>query len=520
MLLRGQDGIRFYITVNPGSQFASGLDDYLRTLPGNITVLPWEEAVRREFNLAVACAVHASMHRLHAPLVVLPHGAGYNRLVTESTGDKASAAGLSRRELTHRRRVFPSVIGVSHSEQFDRLAQWCPEALPRAREVGDLCHDRMRHSEDSRDRYREMLGAVDGRRLVVVNSTWSEHSLFAQAFDLPLQLVAQLPADEYTVAVILHPNIWEKHDPEAILAPATRSGLRLIPPHQGWQATVVAADCLIGDHGSVSFYGAALRHPTVLVTTGAAELDPQSPTYTFGQAAPVLDPHGDLLAQIERAMAKHDPTALQSITDRSLGQRGLSSEVLTSLLYDFLPTVVRPAKAPALRPYPDPVSLPTEVPTAYDVEGECRGTEVSLRRFPIIDPEHHLSRGFHVASIEEPVRELKFTAEVLARTTIRAERPAERWLAETSMDWPGAGVLVAALGQARHLLRLPDGLLLEAHAEESWGTTKPLLDPLLLGSALVLWLSDGGEPARLPDSGLTIRTGTHLTRVAFTARPA
>ncbi|MFJ7247564.1 hypothetical protein ACIQWA_23405 [Kitasatospora sp. NPDC098652] len=520
MLLRGQDGIRFYITVNPGSEFATGLDDYLRTLPGNITVLPWKEAVRYEFDLAVACAVHASMHRLHAPLVVLPHGAGYNRLVTESTGDPVSAAGLSRRELTYRRRVFPSVVGLTHSEQFGRLADWCPEALPRAREVGDLCHDRMQHSADSRDRYRAALGAVDGRRLVVVNSTWSEHSLFAHALDLPSSLIAQLPADEYTVAVILHPNIWAKHDPEAILAAATRSGLRLIPPHQGWQATVVAADCLIGDHGSVSFYGAALRHPTLLVTSGAAELDPRSPTYAFGQAAPALDPHSDLLAQIEQAMAKHDPASLQSITDRSLGRRGRSGELLATLLHDFLPAVDRPAKAPDLPPYPAPVPLPAESPTAYDVEGECRGSEVSLRRFPIVVPEHHRPRGFHVASTEEPVRELKFTAEVLARTTIRAERPAEHWLAEASADWPSAGVLVAALGEARHLVRLPDGLLLEAQAEEAWGTTEPLLDPLLLGSALVLWLADGGEPALLPDHGLTIRTGTHLTRVAFTARPA
>ncbi|RGD58627.1 hypothetical protein DR950_13265 [Kitasatospora xanthocidica] len=518
-LLRGRDGISFYVTVNPGSAFTAGLDAYLHAIPGNVTVMPWDEAVRHEFDLAVACAVHASMHQLHAPLVVLPHGAGYNRLVTESTGDTVSAAGLSRKELTHKGRVFPAVIGVTHPEQRRRLGSDCPEALPRAREVGDLCFDRMHGSTGSRDRYRERLGAVDGRRLVVVNSTWSEHSLLAQAFDLPIRLVRQLPADEYTVAVILHPNVWAFHDPESVLARATRAGLRLIPPHRGWQATVVAADCMIGDHGSVSFYGAALEHPTVLVATGAAELDPRSPTYAFGQAAPTLDPDGDLLSQLGEVLAAYDPADLRPITDLSLGSRDRAAQILTDVLYDFLTGVDQPAQAPTLPPYPDPVPLPFESPTGYDVEGECDGTEVSVRRYPIVDPEQHQPRGLHVVSAEEPVRDLKFTAEALARTTIHAERSAEAWLADASVNWPGATVLVAALGKARHLLRLPTGLLLEAHTDRSWGVVKPRLDPLLLGAALALWLADSGEPTGLPHHGLTIRTGRHRVKVTFTPRP-
>ncbi|MFI2609004.1 hypothetical protein [Kitasatospora sp. NPDC018619] len=518
-LLRGQDGIRFYVTVNPGSAFASGLDDHLHAIPGNVTVMPWDEAVQHEFDLAVACSVHASMHRLRAPLVVLPHGAGYNRLVAESTGDAVSAAGLSRKELTHRGRVFPAVIGVTHPEQCDRLAGVLPEALPRTREVGDLCFDRMLDSADARDRYRRRLGAVDKRRLVVVNSTWSKHSLLARALDLPIRLVGQLPCDEYTVAVILHPNIWEKHDPQALLAEATRSGLRLIPPHRGWQATVVAADYMIGDHGSVSFYGAALERPTVLVATGAGELDPRSPTYAFGQAAPVLDPDGDLLAQLDKVLASHDPDALRPITDLSLGMRGRAAQVLTDILYDFLTGVDRPVRAPVLPPFPDPVPLPFGAPTSYDVEGECDGTEVSVRRYPIVDPQRHRPRGLYAVSAEEPVWDLKSAAEALARTTVDAERPAEDWLADTAADRPGATVLVAALGDSRHLVRLPAGLLLEAHAVRPWGGVKPPLDPLLLGAALALWLAEGGAPTGLPDHGLTIRTGGHRVAVAFTARP-
>ncbi|MBV6698261.1 hypothetical protein [Kitasatospora aureofaciens] len=518
LLVRPQAGIKCYITVNPGSEFTAGLDTYLDDQQPGITVLPWEEAVRYEFDLAVACAVHASMHRLHAPLVVLPHGAGYNRLVTESTGDEVSAAGLSRNELTHRGRVFPAVIGLSHEEQFGRLRAWCPEALPRARDVGDLGFTRMLASLGRRDDYRAALGAIDGRRLVVVNSTWSKHSLAARSLDLPHRLIEQLPADEYTVAVILHPNIWAKHDPETLLATARRSGLRLIPPHQGWQAALVAADVLIGDHGSVSFYGSALDHPTLLVATGAAELDPHSPTYAFGQAAPALDPDGDLLAQLETAIAKYDPELLRPITDRSLGQRHRAVPELAPVLFDFLSKKIENLVAPEpLPPYPAPVPLAVEPPAAYDVEGESDGAEVSVRRFPI-DPDGH-ARGVFVLSATVPTVELRSVAEVLARTEIHAERPAEHWLAEAAAELPGLLVAVAALGHDRGLLRLRTGELLEAHAERPYGGVQPGLDPLLLGGAVALWLAEGGDPGNLPEHGLTIRTGEHRTRVAFTPPP-
>ncbi|MFH9350928.1 hypothetical protein [Kitasatospora sp. NPDC017646] len=512
------DGIERYFTVNPGSAFADrALDDFLHGLPG-YTVLDWEDAVRRRFDLAVACAVHASMHRLDAHLVVLPHGAGYNRLVTESTGDTVSAAGLSRHELTHRGRVFVDVLGLSHPEQLDRLRFSCPEALDVARVVGDPCFDRILRSERSRDGYRAALGAVDGRRLVVVNSTWSEHSLFGRHPDLPQRLVRRLPADEYTVAVVLHPNVWSRHDPEALLDDARRMGLRLIPPHQGWQAALVAADCLIGDHGSVSVYGAALERRTLLVATGAAELDPRSPSYAFGQNAPALDPDGDLAAQLELALAR-DRTDLSDLTDRSLAHRGESARVLRPLLYSFLDGLDEPADEPVLPPYPRPAPHPTgDGPTAYDVEGKSEGTEVSLRRYPF-HPDDHTPRGFHALTDDHPGDALRYTAEVLARTEAHAERPAVRWLADTALELPGLAVAVAALGPARHLLRLHGGLLLEARAERDFGCPDPSLDPLLLGSAVASWLADGGDPVGLPHHGLTVRTGEHRTRVSFTAGP-
>lgn len=283
-LLRARDGIELYITVNPGSAFTAGLDAYLESLDG-ITALSWSAATRRGFDLAVACTVNSSMRRLRAPLVVLPHGAGYNRLVRPTTGDDVSPAGLSRQELTWRGRVVPAVIGLSHEEQLERLRRSCPQALPLARVVGDPCFDRLLASLAERDRYRRLLGAVGGRRLVVVSSTWSEHSLLGRCPDLPLRLVRELPADEYAVAVVLHPNIWARHNPLDLLREAVSAGLLVVPPQNGWQAALVAADWVVGDHGSVSLYGAALDRVTLLAATGEAELAPDSPA-TPSVAAP------------------------------------------------------------------------------------------------------------------------------------------------------------------------------------------------------------------------------------------
>lgn len=69
-------------------------------------------------------------------------------------------------------------------------------------------------------------------------------------------------------------------------------------------------------------------------------------------------------------------------------------------------------------------------------------------------------------------------------------------------------------------VRAHGGTLLVPHARRPWGTPRPRLDALLLGSALNLWWLT--EPSRDPAadavaSGLRIRTGERVLEVAFTA---
>ncbi|MEX3099797.1 hypothetical protein [Streptomyces sp. ST1015] len=388
-LLRVEDGIEKYYTVNPGSAFADGLHEYLVSVAGP-RVLTWAEATRRTFQLAVACAVHPTMRRLDAPLMVMPHGAGYNRLVSESTGDATSPAGLSRRELTHRGKVIPAAIGVSHPDQLARLLDTCPEAVPRAEVIGDWCAQRIRDSEARRDCYRARFGVTDGRRLVVLHSTWSAHSLLGRHPGLPLDLVTALPADEYAVAAVFHPNVWARHTRADLLERLREpmdAGLMVIPPEEGWRAAIVACDAVIGDHGSTTFYSAAHDRPTLLAATGLAELDPASPAAAFATTAPRLDPSGDLHAQLLRAQREYDPGMLRPVVDSQLADVEKSGERTQRRLYAFLEHrgVPLPRQPPGPSPVPEPSPERGAPVLAYVVTGGVLPDgSVGVRRLPMV----------------------------------------------------------------------------------------------------------------------------------------
>jgi hypothetical protein len=64
---------------------------------------------------------------------------------------------------------------------------------------------------------------------------------------------------------MLHPDIWHTYgnQVEHILADALRLGLRLVAPDQDWPVALIAADYVVGDHGSPLHY-ATLTGATLL----------------------------------------------------------------------------------------------------------------------------------------------------------------------------------------------------------------------------------------------------------------
>lgn len=247
--------------------------------------------------------------------------------------------GLSAEWLLDGDELIPAAVVLSHPEQLARLVRACPQAADVAIVAGDPCFDRMLASRPLRASYRRALGADAVHRVVVVSSTWGPSSLFGRQRDLVPRLAASLPVDEYRIALALHPNIWSWHSPWQVrmwLAACSRAGVVVLPPEEGWRAALVAADLVIGDHGSVTFYGAALGRPVLLASAPHNAVDPGSPVGALLTTAARLDSTGDLAGQIASAISMPEPSPVDSITTLTTSAPGESARLLRSALYRLL----------------------------------------------------------------------------------------------------------------------------------------------------------------------------------------
>lgn len=355
-LLAGDLRVQVVFTIAP-DVFGNGVAELLRRI-GGVTV-PWSHATQRRFDLALAAA-YGGIEDVHAPLVVLPHGAGYNKRVSRRASGGAVAArgvyGLAAQELVRDGMVVPSAIALAHDMELRRLARGCPEALPVARVVGDPVHDRLVASAAERPAYRRALGVDDGRELVVVTSTWGPRSLFARSAELLGPMLAGLPGDRYRVAALFHPNVWFGHgvwQVRAWLAGCVRAGLALVPPEADWRGVLVAADHVIGDHGSVAVYGSVTGAPVMLVDGGDEDVDPESAGGVLAATAPRLRPGRSLAAQLRAAARNHGPTTLAPVVARLTSAPGGFDRNMRALMYRLMglrrPLVIAP---------PEPVPPP------------------------------------------------------------------------------------------------------------------------------------------------------------------
>jgi hypothetical protein len=273
---------------------------------------------------------------------------------------------LAAEWLLHEGRPVADHSVLSHPEQLARLKDACPQAVPTAVLCGDPCFDRLLDAVPHRERYRAALGVGPGRRLIVLNSTWNPGSLFGDENDvLPLlleRIAAELPVDDYRVAAVLHPNIWYGHGPGQIrswLVRAERAGMLLVPPLDGWRQLLAAADAVVGDHGSTTYYAAAIGLPVLLGAFPHGDLDPRSPVAKFGQAADRLDHDAPLRPQLDAAIDGHRPERFSQFADLASSDPGHAARLLRALFYRVLEIdePAYPAQFDGLRP-PDLAFVP------------------------------------------------------------------------------------------------------------------------------------------------------------------
>lgn len=361
-LLEGDPRVQVFFTAGP-DVFSNGVQEFLAGADG--LVLPWSHAVRTEFDLALAAA-HGGLHELHAPVIVIPHGAGHNKLQSRREGTialaKRNVSGLSRQWLVQDGIVVPRAIALGHEDERDRLGRECPEALPAVEVVGDPCFDRITASFSSRALYRQALGVSPEQSLVLACATWGRGSLIQRDWGLLERLVTELPRERYRTALLLHPHVWNTHSPWMVrswFAALSRRGLVLLSHRADWCGAMVSGDFIVGDHGSVSLYGAMTGVPVLAAGEtglGGTELAPDSPLAELRSFVPRLHPDRPLEGQLARSSATYRHDLHERVASRITSKPGRYVHRMRALLYRTLrlrPPAVRPVTRPAALPVVD-----------------------------------------------------------------------------------------------------------------------------------------------------------------------
>jgi hypothetical protein len=355
-LLEADHRVHVLFTVAPAANGAvcHGADEFLRARGG--LVLPWSQAVQTEFDLVIA-ASHTGVAQLHGKVLLMPHGAGAigPRLRARTAGAGARPVhGLTRETLTCRGRLVPAALVLAHDAELAVLRESCPEAMEAAVVAGDICYDRLVASLPLRSRYRHALGLRDGQQLVTVTSTWQPESTLGQHPQLLDRLTTALPADEFRVAAVLHPNIWNVHGAwqvRAWLADCLRAGLLLLPPEEGWRAALVAADVVVGDYGSVTRYGAAIGTPVMLAAYPERDLRSDGLADVLRRKAPRLRHTEPVADQLRAATTTHDHAWQDALVEQITSRPGEAGAILRRTMYHLL-GLREPARAVPVSPVP------------------------------------------------------------------------------------------------------------------------------------------------------------------------
>jgi hypothetical protein len=329
--------VQTIFTVAPDA-FRRGVAEHLHDL--GALVLPWQQARRERFDLAVA-ASSGGLPELHAPLLVMAHGAGRGKRVrpagrgTPATDDPP-VYGLDAARLTRDGEVLAAALALSHEAERDIVHRQCPEALPVAVVVGDPCLDRLVASVPWRERYRRAFGIDEGERVIVVSSTWGRDGLFGSVPDLLPRLMEESRGTRCRVAALIHPAVWAAHGHRQVrawLRACREAGLILSEPADDWRALLLAADHIVGDHGSVTTYAAALGLPTLrLAPADGTVTAPGSAQAVLGGVADRLDPCGALLPQVYAATRVDPVRTVAALTSRP----GQAHALLRRTMYRLL----------------------------------------------------------------------------------------------------------------------------------------------------------------------------------------
>lgn len=509
-LLRGDPRVSVLFAHDGGSAFGDGVLDLLRD--NGCRVVPWTGLGGIGADLILTATENLELPDGDCPVLVLPHGIGFQKYVPDARGPGVRLSGMVPDRLLESKRAW---LAVSHPDQEKQLANSHPESAGCTLLVGDPCYDELLASLELAADHKQALGVTSERRLVVVSSTWGPTSLLGRDPGWPARLLAELPTDEYAVAAVVHPNVWAWEGGwrlRSVLGPALDAGLLLMPPVHRWRSALVAADVVVGDHGSVTLYGAALGKPVLLAEFGPDSV-PGTAAERLRHTAHRLDPGGDVRHQIADAVERRPTVPTKPVADAAFAEPGRAMARLREAVYHLLrlpePRTASPAAGALPRTVVDAV-----VPTTWTVSTAmtARGV-VTIDRFPVVASHREGGTGgtfrFLAADIGERDSRLRESASVLVGSDPHPSRAAAgRWAREALAVHPGARLAATGLPGGGHLVALRDGRTVEAAGTgpaRDAGVTAAVVYALLLTGRP---LDDivGFRLGRLPEQDVALRT--------------
>jgi hypothetical protein len=116
---------------------------------------------------------------------------------------------------------------------------------------------------------------------------------------------------------------------------------------------LAAADVVVGDHGSVTCYGASIGVPVTLAAFPADEVQPQSQVAYLGRIAPRLRLDQPIGAQLDQAADAWCADAHTAIRAQVTSAPGQAAAIIRALMYRLMrlaepaaPAAVQPVAAP------------------------------------------------------------------------------------------------------------------------------------------------------------------------------
>ncbi|MFE9884070.1 hypothetical protein [Streptomyces scopuliridis] len=311
---------------------------------------------------------------------------------------------------------------------------------------------------------------------------------------------------------VLHPNIWHGHGPGQIrvwLDRARRGGLALVDPLEGWRQALIAADVVIGDAGSVSYYAAALGTPVLMGAASADGLDARSPVAAFVREAPRLSPYAPLRSQLDALLdgtGRRQPGTLPGPAELVSSVPGEAATLLRRHFYGLI-GIPEPDEPALLDPLPLPPyervtrTAPMRVVTRLLGTGEI---EVSRYADPRSEPagDGDAHTAVHEDTLDPDRRAL---ADVIFRYGT-ADDPRygtpEEWTAEVLARHPYCALAALVTDAGGCTVRTRTGTLLRLSGAPT------AADPAAYVSALYAWLAAGKAWEELAAGGMTVRTGS------------